>query len=350
MKDSHHHTLPRLLLPGLGLYLLLRYALALVLPFLGGLLLALAAEPLVGLLTRRPRFGRGAASFVGVSACLVALTGLGLMLFAAGVRLVTKLASIAPDLEDTARQGLVSLQDWLLSLALRAPEGIRSLLIKGVLELFDSSGNLYGQMLSQLPGLATGLLSRITGGFVGIGTGILSAYLISARLPRLKLWLRRQIPEDWRNRYLPALGRMRDALGGWFRAQFRLMLLTFVIVCLGLVFLGVRYAPVWAFGIALVDAVPMLGTGIVLAPWSVICFLRDDPVQGLGLLGIFAAATLARSTLEPRLVGKQLGLDPLVTLASLYLGYQLLGIPGMLLAPMFAVSVTQLTKTNPTES
>ncbi|MBR2889349.1 MAG: AI-2E family transporter [Oscillospiraceae bacterium] len=347
MKDNTRSTLVKLLFLGLGLYLILRYALTLVLPFLAGLALALAAEPAVRLLHRITRLNRGLCSFLGVSLCLVTLTALVLVLFAAGVRLLGRLGSILPDLEDTARQGLVSLQDWLLSLAHRAPEGIRPLLTKGVLGLFDNGGSLYGQIVSQLPGLATALVSHVTGGFLGLGTSILSAYLLSPRLPGLKEGFRRRIPEAWQARYLPALGRMRQALGGWLRAQFRLMLLTFAIICLGLLLLGIRYAPVWAAGIALVDAVPMLGTGLILVPWSLICFLQEDPVRGLGLLGLFAAATLARSALEPRLVGRQLGLDPLVTLAALYLGYQLLGIPGMLLAPLLAVAAAQMVQTAP---
>ena len=70
--------------------------------------------------------------------------------------------------------------------------------------------------------------------------------------------------------------------------------------------------------------------------------MQGDSARGIGLLGIYGAATLIRSALEPKLVGKHLGLDPLVTLIALYAGYKLWGLMGMLLAPLLAVAATQV--------
>lgn len=328
---------------------LLRMAFPLALPFLAGSLLALAAEKPVRFFQNKLSMGRGGASFLGVSLTLALLLGLGLLLFSAAFRGLRNLASIAPDLEAAARQGLTALQDWLLTLAMAAPEGLRSLLTKTILGIFDGGSTLYAQAAASLPGMAAGLLSHITGGFLGIGTGILSAYLISTRLPRIKAWCQRRLPERWTRQYRPALKELRSALGGWLKAQAGLLVLTGCILLTGFLLLRVRHAPVWAVLIALVDAVPMLGTGMVLIPWSIISFLQQDPTRGFGLLGIFAAATLARSSLEPRLLGKELGLDPLVTLVALYLGYQLLGLPGLIAAPLLTVAGVQLLKATPEE-
>jgi len=98
----------------------------------------------------------------------------------------------------------------------------------------------------------------------------------------------------------------------------------------------------WAFLIALVDAIPMLGTGTVLVPWSLLCFLQGNPVRGVGLLGLYVTAMLVRSALEPRVVGRQLGINPLLTLAALYAGFRLWGVTGMILAPIITVTATQL--------
>lgn len=343
----------RFLRPLLALILIvffLRFALPLFLPFLLGVLLALAAEPGVRLFCRQLSFRRGAASFLSVSLTLVLLSALGFFAFSGLFRGLGWLAQILPNLESTARQGITSLQDWLLSLTLAAPDGIRELLSKSILGIFDSGDALYSQVVSALPGLAAGLLSHITGGFLGIGTAVLSAYLISPRLPKWRNWIQNKLPDRWKTKYQPALKRLRSAVGGWLKAQLRLMGLTFGLVCIGLVLLQVRYAPVWAALIALVDAVPMLGTGLILVPWSIISFLQNDPARAAGLVLLFIAATLARSTLEPRLVGQQLGLDPLITLISLYLGYQLLGLPGLLAAPLLAVTAVQIFKANPEKS
>ena len=102
----------------------------------------------------------------------------------------------------------------------------------------------------------------------------------------------------------------------------------------------------WAFGICLLDALPVLGTGTVLLPWALICCLQLDKARAIGLVGIYVVISLVRSVLEPKLVGRQLGLDPLVTLFSLYAGYKLWGIGGMIVAPLLAVTVTQFLPEN----
>ena len=118
--------------------------------------------------------------------------------------------------------------------------------------------------------------------------------------------------------------------------------LCFLIVLCGFLLLNVPYAPVWALFTAVVDAIPVLGTGTVLLPWSLVCFLQGDHPMAIGLLGIYAVAFLARSILEPRLVGDQLGLDPLMALAALYVGYKVWGFVGMLLSPMLCVTAMEL--------
>ena len=120
------------------------------------------------------------------------------------------------------------------------------------------------------------------------------------------------------------------------------MTVTWAVVSLGFLLLRIPYGLLWAVLVALVDAFPVLGTGTVLVPWSLVCFLQGDSARGIGLLGIYGAATLIRSALEPKLVGKHLGLDPLVTLIALYTGYKLWGLMGMLLAPLLAVAATQV--------
>ena len=89
------------------------------------------------------------------------------------------------------------------------------------------------------------------------------------------------------------------------------------------------------------DALPVLGTGAVLIPWSVICFLQGQTVRGVGLLGIYAVVWLLRAVLEPKLVGRQLGLDPLLTLVAMYAGFRFIGLIGMIGAPLAAVCIVR---------
>lgn len=325
-----------------------KYILPTALPFLLGFLLAVAAEPGVLVLQRKLHLNRGPASFLGVTLTLVLLSALCILLLSLLIKELGNLAGILPDLETTARKGLTALEDWLLGLAMAAPDGVRPLLTRSVLGLFDGGSDLYDRAIAQLPAIATGFLSHMPDSFLAVGTGLLSAYLFSGRMPHIRIWFRQQLSARL-HRWLPAMQKLKDAVFGWLRAQLHLMALTFTIVCGGLLLLRIPFAPIWAALIALVDAVPMLGTGLILVPWSLICFLEGNSLRAIGMLALFTAATLTRSGLEPRLLGKQLGLDPLVTLAALYLGYQLFGIIGLLVSPILAVAAVQLLRSTPNE-
>ena len=131
---------------------------------------------------------------------------------------------------------------------------------------------------------------------------------------------------------------------GWLSAQLKLSVIAFGALLVGFWLLRVPYGILWAAVIAVVDLLPVLGCGTVLVPWSLICLLQGQQLRGLGLLGLYGVVWLLRSVLEPKLLGKELGLDPLVTLLAVYAGYRLLGLTGMLLAPILAVAVVKLAE------
>ena len=333
-----------LLLAGsfLGIWLFLKYLFPVFLPFFLGFLLALAAEPAVRFVSRL-KLPRWAATGVGVSLTLVFLTGLVGLLGASVVKELGVLAGRLPDLQDTATQTADKLRIFLENAANKAPEGVRPLVDRSVDRLMDSGSALMEQATVRLPGAISGFLSRVPDGALGLGTGILSGFMFSARLPKLKMQIRDRLPEAWKTKLLPALKRSKNALLGWLKAQAKLAAVTFCIITAGLLLLKIPLAPLWAAGIALVDAVPLLGTGTVMVPWAVVSLIQGKQLRAIGLLCIFGAALLTRTTLEPRLVGRHLGLDPLVTLVFLYLGYRFWGILGMLLAPMLVAAITAAT-------
>lgn len=316
-------------------WLFVRFALPLAAPFLIGALLALAAEPLVALLQRRARIPRGAAVGIGVSMTFFFLGAAVLLL---GAILVRELGSAMPDLERTTRAGIDTFHTLLLELSDHTPKSVRPFLRENVDALFSDGAALVDRGFGWSLSMAGNLLSHVPDSALGFGTAILASFMISARLPRIRRWLRE-------NQALQPLrvgwGRIKTAVAGWLRAQCRLMGVTALVLALGLSLLRIPYALLWALGIGVVDALPVLGTGIILIPWSLLSFLQGNTAQAVGLLGTYVCASLIRSALEPKLLGHHLGLDPLVTLFALYAGYRLWGLAGMLLAPLLAVAVTQ---------
>ena len=325
-----------------GLWLFSRYLLPIALPFLLALLLALAAEPLVNVLHRRLHLPRGVASGIGVVIALLMAVLMVLTLGALLLRQLRSLSGVLPNLGETALAGLQSLESFLLQMAEKAPATVSPILISRVEGVFSNGSEVINQVLGKAFSLASGILTRIPDSAFGFGTWILASFMTSVKLPQIRNLLKNKLPQSWKERYLPAFRRLKQNLSGWLFAQLKLTGITFLILCAGFFLLRIPYAPLWALLICFVDALPILGTGTVLIPWSLVCFLQGDTWQALGLLGIYAIAAVLRSVLEPKLIGKQLGLDPLVTLFAMYAGYQLWGIFGMLFAPLLAVTVTQM--------
>lgn len=319
-----------------------RYLLLLAMPFLLGGGLALAAEPGVRFLSGKLRFPRSAAAGIGVGAVFALLCALVTMLLALLLRQLRTLTGILPQMELTVRDGLDALQNWLLTLTRHFSPGVRMVLQRNVAQFFSGGAALLDRVTDYALSLAGNLLSHLPDSALGLGTAVLSAFLISAELPRIRNWLREKVPRGKADALVAFLRKFRSTAGQWLVAQVKLLGITYLLLTAGFFLLGVEYAPVWALGVAAVDALPILGTGTILVPWSLVCWLRQESGRALGLLVLYAATALSRSFLEPKLVGRQLGLDPLVTLIALYTGFRLWGLLGMFLMPMLAITVISM--------
>ncbi len=347
MFDKKGFRLP--LAAGIGLIglVFLKYWFPIVLPFFLGSLLALGAEPMVRLLHQSSKLPRWTASFAGVTVFfLLMLTALALVVSVL-VRQLSQLSGLVAQLTDAVGRGLQALETWLLGLSARLPDSLENAATIGVQRLFSDSSNLLDQAVSRVPQVATGLLSALSQGAFVTFTAILSAYMISARLPKLRRFIREKLPQFQPDRIRNSVTGLRHAMLGWLSAQGTLMGLTFLLLCGGFFLLKTGNVLLLAALVTLVDAFPILGTGTVLIPWSIVCLLQGDTARGIGLLAVYAVVWLVRSILEPRLVGKELGLDPLVTLFSVYAGLRLLGIGGMVIAPFAAMVATQLIRQRP---
>lgn len=323
-------------------YFFARYLLPVLMPFVLAVVLALIAEPLVRFFHKKAKLPRPVATGIGMTLTLTLFILLLTALISLLLRELGMLSGIVPDLADTAMQGMDSLQLWISGIAQRAPESLQPIVQRSLDGMFSDGTAIIDRIAAKLLGLASAILSKLPDSLLGFGTWLLAGYMISAKLPTIRSWISGHLPQRWKENYLPALKNLKSSVLGWLLAQGKLMGVTFLILTVGFFILQIRYAPLWAALISLVDALPILGTGMVLAPWSLVCFLQGDSIRAIGLLGIYVAALLIRQVLEPRFVGKHLGLDPLVTLLAMYAGYRLFGLGGMILSPLAAVTASQL--------
>ncbi len=324
-----------------AVWLSVRFVLPWGAPFLLAFALAAALEPLVRALTRRG-WRRGAASL------LLSLAALSAVLFGLG-RLLSRLLEA---LSDFVRQGpelmgalLDSLTRWesaLLAYIDAAPPELSELLRTAL----DGLAATLAALPARLSRGALDLVSRaaqhgpdvlLFAVSFGLGT-----YFFSASFPRVLAFLERQLPAETKRRLAGLERDLRGSLSGFFRAQLLLMALTFVELLGAFLLLRVGAALGLAALTALVDALPVFGVGTVLLPWALGCLLLGETGRALGLTLAWALVNLVRSAAQAKLLGDQIGLDPLASLLALYVGWELSGVWGMLLCPLVLVTLCQL--------
>jgi sporulation integral membrane protein YtvI len=123
------------------------------------------------------------------------------------------------------------------------------------------------------------------------------------------------------------------------RGYLSVMVMTFIELYLGLTVLGFKYALIAAAITAVLDILPVLGSGTVLIPWAFICFLSGDTRRTLGLVVLYLIITLVRNIAEPKIVGSKVGIHPLIMLASVFIGLKLFGAAGIILLPLAVIII-----------
>ncbi len=325
-----------------GIWLSVKFLLPIGLPFLLGLALARLAEKPVAWLGEKSSFPRWLCSFVVISLISAAVGAsfwlLGRVLFSELEQLAQRLPQILPDLTEA----LAELHARLLALAAKLPSAVSSAAEQWLNRLFEGSSVVMDTASQWLIGLVGSIISWVPELLLFLLTMLLSAYLFSSQRPQLRQTVEKFLPKNWLERIADIKKRLKNALKGYLKAQCYLAGVTFAVLLIGLFLLRRSKVFLTALLIALLDALPVFGAGVVLIPWAVFAFLQSDAGLAIGLLVLYALCSIARSFLEPRFLGKQMGLHPLLTLLSLYAGFRLFGIAGMILVPVGVIMVKQL--------
>lgn len=129
---------------------------------------------------------------------------------------------------------------------------------------------------------------------------------------------------------------------GYIKAQIKLMIITFLILSIGLYFIGIDKFILKAFGIAIVDIFPVLGSGIVMIPWAISFFVRNSINTGVYLILLYISLVIIRQIIEPKILGDSIGLRPIYTLAATILGSLFLGPFGVILGPIVAIILNSI--------
>jgi sporulation integral membrane protein YtvI len=172
---------------------------------------------------------------------------------------------------------------------------------------------------------------NIAEGFLYVIITILSAYFFTAYKEELTAGLKKHLPESAIDYWRLIYSNFSSAFGGYFKAQFKIMLILIVIMFIGFEILDINYSFLLALGIAFLDFLPVFGTGAILWPWAVIEMITGNYVTAISLVVIYFICQVVKQILQPKMVGECIGLHPLATLIFLFIGYKLYGVLGMII-------------------
>lgn len=330
-----------------GVYLIFRYAIGILLPFLLAFAVATAIRPLASRLSGKLHLNYRFCAFTLTLLLLV----LAVWLLIAGCNRLfsecTRLLEWLGRESDGGADAVARIGDWFAGL------GERFSLI-GKLQRLPALGALVARADEMLTAALTGLIGELSAGLPALATGIagampsvllfaiaflLSCFYFAADDGRVGRFLLSVLPEKAADRLSCLRPRVRETALRYLRAYLLLMTITFGELFLGFTLLGMSFAFLPALLTAFVDLLPVFGTGTVLIPWAVIRLLAGDFRTGLGLLILYGVTLLVRQIIEPHVVGGSIGLHPLATLFSMYVGYRLFGLTGLLAGPVVALMI-----------
>lgn len=320
-----------------GVYVVLRYGMGLLVPFLFAWALAIPVSALAG---RSSKKLGGKKKYWVYFYMLVFIGGLILILTALVGRIVNEALEFLTYVAENGEE-LEERIDKILALPSKIPilnklgqielGGLGEYISGAASDIAGSMASAGGQTLMSAIGRMLANTPRM---LISIVVAILSSIYLALDYAGIKEYLYSLLPEGRKQKTMALVGRIGKGIRGYLGAYGKLILITFAELYIGLLLLGRSYALLIAFGIAAFDILPFFGAGMVLVPWSIFLLAGENYGVGVGMLLLFGVVTVVRQIVEPRLIGKSIGIHPLASLLSMYIGFRLFGFWGMMIAPI----------------
>ena len=337
------------------LYVAVVKALPLVMPFvIAFLIAAILNKPALKIHKKFPKISKGLIG--GILYALLILIILGIIAFA-GVQIVGYFKGFVKWLTTNFHhipEYLLAFKGKILKTVANWPESVRTA-IEDMLDKYASTKAIKGIDVSKiLTGAAGGFWSfakSIPSILVATIISIIATFFMLGSYDDVLFFIRAQFSKSNRSLIADSKKTIKTTLGNYATAYGKIILITFGEILVSLYIMKLtklydgNFIPLIAAGIAIVDILPVLGTGSIVAPWAAISIISGDVGLGIALLAMWIIISVIRQYIEPRIVGHQIGLNPLVTLFCMYIGLKLLGAIGMFLLPVTVIILKALQDT-----
>lgn len=301
-------------------------------PLVIGWIIAMIANPLVRFMEKRMKIVRKHSSMLIIIGAVALVVFGGYFAISRIAREIYGFIGTLPELYNFFLQDLAETENNLQGIMSRFPPNLTESLSRLIDSLTNSLGDIIGTIGTPTVAAAGSIARNIPNALINVIFAVLSAYFFIAEREKILQWGREHTPDTVRQKWQFIMGKFRKAVGGYFKAQFKIMAVIGVILFVGMLILKVRFAILVAILVAFLDMLPFLGTGTVLLPWAVFKLLSGDVRYAVGLVILYLVTQLVRRIIEPKLVGDSIGMNPLVTLIFMYIGYRMGGVLGMILA------------------
>ncbi len=327
------------------LLLAARYLLPVLMPFLVAFVLAFLIQRPAAWIARRLRAPKGRLSVLLLVLVYVAVFGVA---FSGGGRVFAVIREFVIDVPDIYRRDILPLLNYVLEGVAENLSEADPFVSAQIENSLQQAVQSIGQMVS---GLSVTLLQMVSEFITGVPSvlirvvlTVITSFYICSDYDRILAALWRLLPDRWQNLCRDIKKYGLNMIRVYIRSYSLLFLLTFTELTIGFLIFQIPHSLLVAVLIAIFDILPVLGTGGVLIPWAVILAVIGNYPLAAGILILYVIITVVRNSVEPRIVGKQIGLHPLLTLIAMFTGVSLAGLPGLILLPMAVMIFVNMEK------
>lgn len=301
-------------------------------PFVCGFILSLIANPMVRFLEKKINIKRKYSSVLMIVAVIGAVVLVCYGLISAVVNGVQSFVAYWPTMYKDAGVEVNQAATQLQEILDRIPF-IQNVNVNEVLNVLTDYVTEFISGSGEPTVLAIGdIAKRIPDILFGVIIGLLATYFFIADRDKLSAMIEKHVSKSLRENIGNVWGQILKAVGGYFKAQFKIMFIIYLVIWVGLAILDVKYAWLIGFGIAFLDMLPVFGTGAVLWPWAVVKLFAGNYMTALGMMILYAVAQVVHQVIQPKLIGDSVGMNSFAALFFMYIGYKVSSVVGMIVA------------------
>lgn len=323
-----------------------------ILPILTPFVIAFAVAALFDWLTKKIGFKREhLRRLVAILMCSVLYALVFVAVLLIGAKLINSTSAIVTAIPSAFSNQVMPFMDMLASRLETAVTPYDSQLANYIDQLTTSVLQNIGKFATDFSKSAvvfvTNCATAIPGLIVQIVITVISTFFMVIDFQKICKFLMKLVPSGKRSIVATGIHYTKTMVAVFIKSYSILFLFTFVELSLGFWILGIDYAVLLSLIIAVFDLLPILGTGGIVLPWALIAMIAGNWGRAVGLLVLYIVITVIRQTLEPKIVGKQIGLHPLATLVAMLLGLELFGLLGLFGVPVLVAVINSMYRAKP---